>query len=372
MIYWTWGIRLFVQETPSDVSVNGSLIPNLLLSLWTNFPKLYVGAAMKFYYLSQLAFWIQQIVVIHLEERRHDHYQMLTHHFVTVALMSTSYAYRQWRVGNAILACMDIVDLVFPLAKILRYLSLQTACDACFALFVITWIAARHVAYLSICWSIHAYVGKATMHYGTYSLRSSPLENPGTGLHLSSDGGREVWKNVFQSFLSPNAETLSFNPRIQWAFLGMLLGLQCITLMWLIMIIKVVIRVLSGEGADDSRSDAEDEDEEEGEEEEEEDIDVEHKGPVQPSVPFTRIEPQQRFIEVEADSTELSHSYMRRNGSGSKSRPKSKGAGGFSSGLNLGERKDILNRIGCLSEEQLAREREKLGENSSRPSSGGR
>jgi hypothetical protein len=115
-IYWTWGIRLFIQETPSGFSKSGSFIPNLLLSLWTDFPKLYVGAAMKFYYLSQLAFWVQQIVVIHLEERRHDHYQMLTHHFVTVALMSTSYAYRQWRVGNAILACMDIVDLVFPVS----------------------------------------------------------------------------------------------------------------------------------------------------------------------------------------------------------------------------------------------------------------
>ena len=141
------------------------------------------------------------------------------------------------------------------------------------------------------------------------------------------------------------------------------MGLQCITLMWLVMIIKVVIRVLSGESADDSRSDAEDEDDEE--------VENEDRGPVQPSVPFTRPEPP-RFIEVEADSTELTHSYMRRSGSGSKSRPKSKGASGFSSGLNLGERKEILNRIGCLSEEQLAREREKLGENSTRPGSGGR
>jgi acyl-CoA-dependent ceramide synthase len=135
--------------------------------------------------------------------------------------------------------------------------------------------------------------------------------------------------------------------------------------MWLIMIIKVVIRVLRGEGADDSRSDAEDEDEEELDE-------LEQENPVQPSAPFTLNEPQQRFIEVEADSTELSHSYIRRSGSGSKSRPKSKGAGGFSSGLNFGDRKEILNRIGCLSEEQLAREREKKGENSARPGSGGK
>lgn len=362
-VYWTWGVRLFIQETPSGVLESDSLIPNLLLSLWTDFPKLYIGAGMKFYYLSQLSFWIQQILVIHLEERRHDHYQMLTHHFFTVALMSTSYAYRQWRVGNAILACMDIVDLIFPLAKILRYLSLQTACDACFALFVVTWVAARHVAYLSICWSIYAYVGKTTMHYGTYSLRSFTMENPRVGLHLSADGGQDIWKNVFQSFLNPNAEILSFNSRIQWGFLGLLLGLQCITLMWLVMIINVVVRVLRGQGADDTRSDAEDEDEEEFDE-------INHRAPVQQSAPFTLHE--QRFIEVEADSTELSHSYTRRSGSSSKARPKSKGAGGFSSGLNLGERKEILNRIGCLSEEQLAREREKLGKPSGRPGSGGR
>lgn len=252
------------------------------------------------------------------------------------------------------------------LAKILRYLSLQAACDACFALFVVTWVAARHVAYLSICWSIYAHVDKITMPFGTYSLHSSNPAHPRAGIRLSSDGGDDLWKNVFQPFLNPSAETVSFNPRIKWSFLGLLLGLQCITLMWLIMIIKVVIRVLRGQGADDTRSDAEDEDEEEIDE-------LDSKGPVQPSAPFTLNESHQKFIEVEADSTELSHSYIRRRGSGSKSRPKSKGAGGFSSGLNLGERKEILNRIGCLSEEQLAREREKkMNGKPVRPGSGGR
>ena len=202
------------------------------------------------------------------------------------------------------------------------------------------------------------------MPYGTYSLRFTSLESPTSSVRLSSDGGEEVWTNVFQPFVNPGAEIVKFNANIRWGFLGLLLGLQCITLMWLIMIIRVVIRVLRGEGADDSRSDAEDEDEDVGDE-------WESNGPVQPCAPFSAAEPQ-RFIEVEADSTELSHSYIRRSASGSKSRPRSKGAGGFSSGLNLGERKDILNRIGCLSEEQLAREREKMGENSARPGSGGR
>ena len=94
--------------------------------MWTNFPRLYLDAGMKLYYLSQLAFWAQQILVIHLEEKRKDHYQMLTHHFVTVALMSTSYGYRQCRVGNAVLVCMDVVDLVLPVSSS----PARTSCNA--------------------------------------------------------------------------------------------------------------------------------------------------------------------------------------------------------------------------------------------------
>lgn len=118
IVYWTWGVYLFWRDTPAALPPDGTSgkIEALLISMWTQFPKLYLDGYMKIYYLSQLAFWIQQILVIHLEERRKDHSQMLTHHFVTVALMSTSYCYRQWRVGNAVLVCMDIVDLIFPVS----------------------------------------------------------------------------------------------------------------------------------------------------------------------------------------------------------------------------------------------------------------
>ena len=120
-IYWSWGLYLFVRDTPAalPLSSNRELgIEALLISMWTHFPRLLLDGGMKLYYLSQLAFWIQQIIVIHLEERRKDHYQMLTHHFVTVALMSTSYGDRQWRTGTAVLVCMDVVDLIFPVRSI--------------------------------------------------------------------------------------------------------------------------------------------------------------------------------------------------------------------------------------------------------------
>lgn len=128
--YWAWGVYLFVHGTPPlSPKTNGlfSTIDQLLISLWHSFPILHLEAGMKLYYLSQLAFWLQQILVIHLEERRKDHYQMLTHHLITVTLMATSYGYRQVRVGCAVLMCMDVVDLVFPVSLDTRPFVLRSA-----------------------------------------------------------------------------------------------------------------------------------------------------------------------------------------------------------------------------------------------------
>jgi very-long-chain ceramide synthase len=69
---------------------------------------------MKGYMLAQLAFWVQQVLVINIEERRKDYWQMLTHHFVTISLMYGSYRYGYTRVGNLILVLMDVVDIFLP------------------------------------------------------------------------------------------------------------------------------------------------------------------------------------------------------------------------------------------------------------------
>ncbi|CAK3882195.1 Sphingosine N-acyltransferase lag1 [Lecanosticta acicola] len=330
-IFWSWGVYVFWQDTPSDAKN----LKDVLASMWTEYPRLTIPTGIKLYYLSQLAFWIQQILVIHLEERRKDHYQMLMHHFVTVGLMMSSYSCRLWRVGNAILVLMDIVDLVFPLAKIFRYVGWQTACDAMFGVFVITWISARHVGYLAVCWSIYEHINGVNMRYGTFSLA--------TGKLISTDGGNEVFANVFQPILRPDAKTVGLNAYMKYGFLGLLLSLQIITLVWLVMILRVVVRVLRGQGADDTRSD------DEGGEEAEDEV----PGPI----PAQADAEKPRFIEVETSSDEVT--WPTRNARHSSSNMGRRKAKGISSGLNLGEHKEILNRIGCLSEEQLAREREK-------------
>jgi acyl-CoA-dependent ceramide synthase len=215
-------------------------------------PAVAFNAGFKLYYLSQLAFWIQQVAVLHLEHRRKDHLQMLLHHIVTIVFLFGSYSYRQWRAGNAVLVCMDLVDIILPLAKVLRYLSLQRSCDAAFAVFVIAWFATRHFFFLAICWSIYEHIETDTMAYGTYSTITGAME--------SHEGGNEIFTNIFQPFLSPSSQTEIFNANIRWLFLGLLLLLQCITVAWFVMIIRVIMRMFRCDGAADARSDGEDED----------------------------------------------------------------------------------------------------------------
>lgn len=82
--------------------------------LWTEWPQRELDSLVKAYYLGQLSFWIQQVLVINIEDRRKDHWQMLTHHFVTISLMTTSYVYHQTKVGHLILVLMDVIDLFLP------------------------------------------------------------------------------------------------------------------------------------------------------------------------------------------------------------------------------------------------------------------
>jgi acyl-CoA-dependent ceramide synthase len=236
----------------------------------------------------------------------------------------------------------------------LKYTGCQQACDAAFALFVVLWFGARHIGYLSICWSIYAHVATVTMPYGTYSTLDST--------RLSTDGGHGVIDNLLQPLLNPGAKTVAFNSEIRNMFLGLLGGLQLITIAWFVMILRVVAKVLQGQPADDSRSD------DEGEEEEEE-VENDDESPVslpshEAGIPYKlRAEPQatagaeRKFIEVTASSEDLRFTASHPSNS-SKASSKRKGKGGISSGLHLGEHKDILNRIGCLSDEQMARERE--------------
>lgn len=86
--------------------------------MWTGWPKREMNGLLKWYYLAQFAFWLQQILVVNIEERRKDYHQMLTHHIVTSSLIFASYGHHHTRVGNVILCLMDVVDIILPVSHL--------------------------------------------------------------------------------------------------------------------------------------------------------------------------------------------------------------------------------------------------------------
>ncbi|KAL9601609.1 MAG: hypothetical protein Q9219_002443 [cf. Caloplaca sp. 3 TL-2023] len=246
-VFWSLGMPKYIMYY-SDYWLNTR-------RLWTDWPNREMDGLFKWYYLVQFAFWIQQIVVVNIEERRKDHWQMFTHHIITCALMFTSYGYHQTKVGNTILCLMDVVDLLLPnmqLAKLLKYLRFQTACDFAFGAFMLVWFGARHVLYLIVCYSIYAEIPQE-ITYGCYRGSNADLKGP---LDVPND-----FDHLLQPFRDP-AGLVCWNNNIKWAFLGMLLALQVILLIWFGMIVRVALKVLRGGEAEDSRSDDEASDEE--------------------------------------------------------------------------------------------------------------
>ncbi|KAI0837905.1 longevity assurance proteins LAG1/LAC1 [Hypoxylon sp. FL0890] len=298
-VFWSLGLYLYAR---SPYFLN-------MRELWTNWPNRELDGLMKAYLLAQWAFWVQQVLVIHIEERRKDHWQMLTHHFITITLISASYCYHQTRVGNLILVLMDVVDLFLPLAKCLKYLGYSTLCDATFGVFMVSWFVARHILYLMTCYSIYKDV-PVLIPPGCYQGPNSNLIGP----FPVPDG----WRHYVEPFTHSEG-TICFSASIRWAFLYCLLGLQLITIFWFFMIIQVAIRVIKGNGADDTRSD------DEAEEEEEE---------------FEYEEAQPLEEEVGVEAIDLK-GWERRTGVK---------RGATSSGVSLpghSDRKELLGRIGC-------------------------
>ena len=336
LIYYTgfWSTGMYIMYT-SDYWLN-------LRALWHDWPVREMDGLAKWYYLVQFAFWLQQIVVVNIEKRRKDYGQMFTHHIITCALIFTSYGYHQTKVGTLFLCLMDIVDISFPVAKILKYLQFHVACDVAFGLFMVIYFVARHVLYMWTCWSIYVHIPEE-INYGCYIGSVDDLQGP---FPVPDD-----FDHLLQPFRDP-VGLVCWNDNIKWGFLTMLLTLQGVLLIWFGMILRVAYKVLSGQGANDTRSDDEDEDEEEAEAR---------------SLPESKMLPAealpkgsigQPIQEQEVLSTDANLSFTRLSSTQTKQTQRSpnrsslgrKGEG-HSSSVNLlahsGDHKELLGRIGC-------------------------
>lgn len=217
VVYYTfsWSYGLYVHANFPTKVTNPTAV-------WIGYPHIPLAAPVKFYYLVQTACYLHQTLILNAEARRKDHWQMMCHHVVTVALLVLSYFTNFNRVGCLILMLMDCCDIFLPLAKMVRYLDVsQTATDALFGIFMVSWFVTRHVLFVITIIS--------TM---TESRKYIPrLVDPSRGYY--------------------------YDDKAYHGFVTLLWALQALQVVWFWMIVRVAYRVVTGSGAADERSDEE-------------------------------------------------------------------------------------------------------------------
>eukprot|EP00928_Gymnodinium_smaydae_P047551 TRINITY_DN31743_c0_g1_i1.p1 TRINITY_DN31743_c0_g1~~TRINITY_DN31743_c0_g1_i1.p1 ORF type:complete len:373 (+),score=95.82 TRINITY_DN31743_c0_g1_i1:82-1119(+) len=180
---------------------------------------------LRCYYLMYGARYAQAIISGILEHKRKDFVEMEVHHVVTVVLVILSYAYGWNRVGSIVMLLLDPADVPLHLAKLCKYTSdvqdaksrskqrWQARADVLFVVFALVFVGTRVIMYPYVCWSAHI---EASRYFPK----------------------------------GPAA----------WAAVSLLYTLMVLQLYWFWLILKVAIKLISGEGADDNRSDDEHED----------------------------------------------------------------------------------------------------------------
>jgi len=219
-----WSVTYYVVQWCFGLYVHRNLPTKVLdpIDIWINYPHIPLAAPLKFYYLTQTAFYLHQVLILNAEARRKDHIQMMTHHVITIALMALSYFFNFTRVGCLIMVLMDWCDIFLPMAKMFRYLSLSTLCDLTFTWFLLSWFITRHVLFNIAIWSLYTEA------------------------------------NSFIPFIW-DPEQGRYWTRGTWiSFVSMLVSLQVLQIIWFWTICRVAWRVISGQGAQDDRSDASD------------------------------------------------------------------------------------------------------------------
>ena len=205
----------------------------------------------------------------------------------------------------------------------LKYLKYRLACDVAFGVFMVVWFVSRHILYFFVCYSLYADAPREIRH-GCYWGSNANLHGP-----IATPNDFNHWT---QPFRDPQG-LVCWDRKVEWAFLGLLLSLQVILLIWFGMIMRVAWKVIKGGEAEDSRSDDEAETEEQNEK-----LMLHADKPVHGNNHFVG-SPLEEEVGVEAINLNSPKNSLTR---------KSRKGGGTASGVTLhSDRKELLGRIGC-------------------------
>lgn len=146
-------------------------------------------------------------------------------------------------------------------------------------------------------------------------------------MELETDPSKLSRWRYFEPFFDQKG-TICLDRNVKLIFLGLLLMLQVLSIVWFGMIIKVAFSMLKGEGANDTRSGDEDEGEEDEEEEEEAD---------------------EKECEVRSNGKPIKSANGKAVTSGSEAPPRHTGL--FQRGgirvPGSRDRKELIGRVGC-------------------------
>uniref|UniRef100_A0A0D6R6F8 TLC domain-containing protein n=1 Tax=Araucaria cunninghamii TaxID=56994 RepID=A0A0D6R6F8_ARACU len=188
--------------------------------LFKGWPNQSLKFPLKFFYMCQCGFYIYSIGALLIwETRRKDFTIMMSHHVVTVFLISYSYFTRFFRCGSIVLALHDTSDVFMETAKLFKYCGKEMAASVCFGLFAISWLFLRLI------------------YYPFWIIRSSSYD---LIKYLAFPDPYHIW--------------------IYYVFNTMLITLLMFHLYWWILICSMVLRQLKNKGqvGEDIRSDSED------------------------------------------------------------------------------------------------------------------
>ncbi|KAK7470546.1 sphingosine N-acyltransferase lag1 [Stygiomarasmius scandens] len=192
---------------------------------WIDYPHWDMKPELKRYYLMQMSYWIQQllVLVLGLEKPRKDYAEYVVHHMVTIWLVGCSYLVNLTLIGNAVFMSMDISDSSFSFSKLLNYMGMERAKIVSFAIFAVIWTYFRHILNFYILWSV----------WFEYDL-------------IPDSSKTWVWANG--TYLNWWMKYQVFAP---------LFLLQLLNLFWYYLIFRVAVRAVTTFEADDIRSDDE-------------------------------------------------------------------------------------------------------------------
>ncbi|KAJ7047274.1 longevity assurance proteins LAG1 LAC1 [Mycena alexandri] len=223
---------------------------------WIDYPHWDMKPELKRYYLMQMAYWCQQLIVLvlGLEKPRKDFYELVAHHLVTLWLVGWSYMINLTLIGNAVYMSMDIPDMALAVSKLLNYIQWERSKVVSFIAFVGLWTYFRHYLNLVILWSVW------------------------TEFDLVPEHARK-WEAAEGTYLAGWMKYQVFIP---------ITLLQILNLFWYFLILRIAFRTIvssAADGVDDIRSDDEDDDSEEDEKKEKK----EKKKPLDKKKPLSRL-----------------------------------------------------------------------------------